>query len=164
MSGQSFAGFASVIIALSALVFSIVSFRQQQNRAEKQEDRAEKLAVDSVKPLLEIQHERYMRTKAIRLRNYGLGPAVVKVAQFTKGGGSLTNKIVDLFDHLLAAEYRPAGRIIATAGAKPSIPRSSRTVACSSELDWSGIPEPEHAALLVVRASVPALPGVSSRG
>ena len=46
---------ASVIIALAALIFSIVSFSRQQDQADKQQARAEKLTVDSVKPLLWIQ-------------------------------------------------------------------------------------------------------------
>jgi hypothetical protein len=52
MDEQSLMAIASVIIALAALIFSIVSFSRQQDRADKQQARPEKLTVDSVKPLL----------------------------------------------------------------------------------------------------------------
>ena len=55
MDEQSSMAIASVIIALAALIFSIVSFSRQQDQADKQQARAEKLTVDSVKPLLWIQ-------------------------------------------------------------------------------------------------------------
>jgi hypothetical protein len=82
----------TLIVAFAALVFSIVSFRRQQ-------DRAEALARASVRPLLSIKSQTYVDLKSIRLLNYGLGPAVVKKAEFRRGPeGAPTNNIVKLFD------------------------------------------------------------------
>lgn len=69
---------------LAALIFSIVSFSRQQDRADKQQARAEKLTVDSVKPLLWIQGQNYIDLKSVQLRNHGLGPAIIKLARFDK--------------------------------------------------------------------------------
>jgi hypothetical protein len=87
---QTVAAVASSVIALAALVFSIVSFQRQQVRAER-------LAVASVRPLLWINRQRYVDLKAVQLRNYGLGPAIIRKASFTKDGQS-TNRLVDLLD------------------------------------------------------------------
>ena len=82
-------GIASALIALAALGFSIYSFKSQQARAEQH-------AVANVRPLLSMQSLNYVDHKAIKLMNYGLGPAIVKRAVFSKGGKS-TDRIVDLF-------------------------------------------------------------------
>jgi len=110
MNAESFAALASVVVAVAALAFSIISFQRQQARAEKQQARAEKLTVDSVKPLLWIQSEEYVDLKSIRLRNYGMGPAIIKSARFEKDGQHPTERIVELFMRL-NTERLPAGRI-----------------------------------------------------
>ena len=110
MREQSIVNLASVVIALAALVFSIVTFNRQQARAEKQQARAEKLAVDSVKPLLWIQSQKYTDMKSIQIRNYGLGPAIIKVARFERGQ-NVTNNIVELFNHLSFTDDLPAQRV-----------------------------------------------------
>lgn len=99
---QSIAALASVVVAVVALIFSVVSFNRQQARAEQQQLRAEKLAIDSVKPLLWMQGRNYNNMKSIQLRNYGLGPAVIKLARFQKNQHD-TNDMVELFAHLSTA-------------------------------------------------------------
>ena len=83
------AGIASALIALAALGFSIYSFQSQQARAERH-------AVANVRPLLSMKSLNYEDHKAIKLMNYGLGPAIIKRAVFSKGGNS-TDRAVDLF-------------------------------------------------------------------
>jgi hypothetical protein len=86
------ASICSVIIAFAALIFSIVSFKRQQ-------DRADTYARASVKPLLSIKSQIYDDLKSIRIVNYGVGPAVIGKAEFRRGSeGVPTNKIVDLFN------------------------------------------------------------------
>lgn len=77
------------LIALAALVFSICSFQRQQSRAERH-------AVANVKPLLSMKSLKYDDHKAIKLMNYGLGPAIIKRAVFSKDGKS-TDNVVKLF-------------------------------------------------------------------
>ncbi len=99
---QTVAAVGSSTIGLAALVFSIVSFQRQQLRAER-------FAIASVKPLLWVQRQGYVDMKSIRLRNYELGPAIIKQARFIKNGRS-TNKLVDLFD--IRAPGRPSESIM----------------------------------------------------
>src|SRR6201985_792302 len=89
MSAQTLTAVASAIIALAALFFSIFSFQFQQRRADR-------LAKGNVKPKLWIISQRYEDLKSIQLWNHGVGPAIIKSAQFEKGD-QRTNKIVDLF-------------------------------------------------------------------
>jgi hypothetical protein len=98
MSGATVAAIASALIALMALLFSVVSFNRQQTRAAPQQETAEVLAKASVKPLLWIHPQRYLDRKALFLRNYGLGPAIIRSAEFTKEGRPSTHRIVELFD------------------------------------------------------------------
>jgi hypothetical protein len=91
MTWATVAAIASALIALLALVFSVVSFERQQARAAVQQ-RA------SIKPLLWIHPERYVNRKALFLRNYGLGPAIICRAEFSKDGHTATHRIVELFD------------------------------------------------------------------
>lgn len=82
---------SAVIIASTSLIFSIVSFKKQQARAEIH-------ASASVKPLLSIKSQKYIDLKSIRIENYGVGPAVIRKAEFRRGPeGTPTNNIVDLF-------------------------------------------------------------------
>lgn len=90
MNGQTVLGISSLIVALAALVFSIVSFRQQQERAERH-------ARASVRPMLWIHSQGYIDLKSIQLSNHGLGPAIVRRVEFKKGTVS-TNKMVELFN------------------------------------------------------------------
>lgn len=118
MNAGTYSALGSAVIALAALIFSIVSFNRQQARAERQQARAEKLAMDSVKPLLWIQSQVYTDVKSIRLRNHGLGPAVIKSARFEKEGCQPTDSIVKLFDQLSNAAWvtyvnLPKGRVVA---------------------------------------------------
>ena len=83
-------GLSSAVIALVALVFSMVTFQRQQERSER-ELRA------SVKPRLWIQSQIYENNKAILLMNHGIGPAIIRTAVFNKGNKS-TDSIVKLFD------------------------------------------------------------------
>ena len=103
MTTESIAAIASVVIAAAALIFAILSFNRQQVRAEQQQRRSEKLATDSVKPLLWIQGQNYKKMKSIQLRNFGMGPAVIKLARFEKDGRT-TDNVVDLFSHLRSSE------------------------------------------------------------
>jgi hypothetical protein len=91
MTGATVAGIASAVIALLALIFSVVSFARQQARAAVQQ-RA------SIKPLLWIHPQRYVNRKALFLRNYGLGPAIIRRAEFMRDGRAATNRIVELFE------------------------------------------------------------------
>jgi hypothetical protein len=118
MNADTYSALASAVIALAALIFSIVSFSRQQVRAERQQARAEKLAMDSVKPLLWVQSQVYLDVKSIRLRNHGLGPAVIKSARFEKEGHQPTNNIVNLFEQPSTVAWvtyanLPKGRVVA---------------------------------------------------
>jgi hypothetical protein len=104
MDPQSWTALASAVIAVAALTFSVISFQRQQAQAKQQQDRAEELTMASVKPFLMIQSQTYEDLKSIRLTNNGLGPAIIKSAQFVKRDQPTTDKIVDLFDHLRKAE------------------------------------------------------------
>jgi hypothetical protein len=91
MTPEIFMNISSVVIALAALIFSIVSFNRQQARAEHH-------ASASVKPLLSIKSQNYVNLKSIRIINYGVGTAIIRKAEFRRSSeGIPTNKIVDLF-------------------------------------------------------------------
>lgn len=90
MDLDAIVGASSVLVAVAALVFAIYSFALQQARAERH-------AVASVKPLLAIRSLNYDHHKAILLVNYGLGPAIIRKAAFSKGSRT-TDRVVDLFD------------------------------------------------------------------
>jgi len=118
MDAGTLSALASAVIALAALVFSIVSFNRQQVRAEQQQARAEKLTMDSVKPLLWIQSQIYADAKSIRLRNHGLGPAIIKSARFEKEGHQSSDNLVELFSRLSNVAWAtyvnlPKGRVVA---------------------------------------------------
>src|SRR5687767_16015662 len=82
---------AALVVAFAGLVFAVVSFRRQQDRAEEH-------ARASVKPLLWIKSQTYVDLKSIRLLNQGLGPAIIRKAEFRRGPeGAPTNSIVTLF-------------------------------------------------------------------
>lgn len=86
------ASVSSALIALAALLFSILSFKRQQDRADTYEKAA-------IKPLLSIKSQNFSNLKSIRLVNYGVGPAIIKKAEFRRSHDSKpTNKIVDLFN------------------------------------------------------------------
>lgn len=92
MEWEAIASVSSALIALSALVFSVFSFQKQQDRADKH-------AKAAVKPLLSIKSQNLLDLKSIRLINYGLGPAVIRKAEFYRTPDSKsTNRIVDLFN------------------------------------------------------------------
>lgn len=92
MNWEVVASASSAIVAFAALIFSIISFRRQQERADI-------YARASVKPLLRIKSQNYNHLKSIRIVNYGVGPAVIRKAEFRRGPeGRPTNRIVDLFD------------------------------------------------------------------
>ena len=92
MSMQIIVSCASAIIALLALLFSVFSFKRQQ-------DRANAYARASVKPLLSIKSQNFVDLKSIRIMNYGVGPAIIRKAEFQQGpDGSPTDNIVSLFD------------------------------------------------------------------
>lgn len=83
---------SSALIALSALLFSVFSFKKQQ-------DRADAYSKISVKPLLSIKSQNYVDLKSIQLINYGVGPAVIRKVGFRRApDDESTNKIVDLFN------------------------------------------------------------------
>lgn len=110
MNWATVAAVASALIALMALVFAVVSFARQQARADAQQAMAQALATASVKPLLWIHPQRYVDRKALFLRNYGLGPAIVRDVRFMRNSQSATNRIVDLFD--LRLPHEPARSIV----------------------------------------------------
>ena len=83
---------ASLIVAFGALLFSIVSFNRQQKRAEAH-------AKASVKPILSIRSQSYIDLKSIRLINNGIGPAIVKKAEFRRNPeDDPKTSIVELFN------------------------------------------------------------------
>lgn len=91
MTAEVVISIASLMVALAALIFSILSFNRQQDRAEIH-------ARASVKPLLSIRSQTYTDLKSILLFNYGVGPAIIKKAEFRRGPeGPPTNSIVKLF-------------------------------------------------------------------
>ena len=104
MDAQTWAAIASVVVAVAALIFSVKSFNRQQNRADEQQARAEKLARDNAKPILWVEGLDYIDMKGVQLRNQGLGPAIIKMATFEKGGTS-TDNLVDLFASLGGAAW-----------------------------------------------------------
>lgn len=92
MTLENVISISSLLIALAALIFSIVSFKRQQSRAEVH-------AKMSVKPWLSIKSQRYEDLKSIQLVNHGIGPAIIKKAEFWRNNGQKPiNNIVDLFD------------------------------------------------------------------
>jgi len=92
MTAQIIVSVCSLIVAAAALTFSIVSFRRQQARAELQ-------ARASVKPLLSIRSQNYANLKSIRIVNSGVGPAIIRKAEFRRGAdGVATDTIKDLFN------------------------------------------------------------------
>lgn len=92
MKLEIIASLGSTVIALVALIFSIVTFKRQQDRADAH-------ARTSVKPLLSIKSQTYVDLKSIRILNYGVGPAVIRKAEFRRGPeGVPTNEIVRLFN------------------------------------------------------------------
>jgi len=92
MNWEVLASISSSIIAFAALIFSVASFRRQQARADL-------FARASVKPLLSIKSQKYIDLKSIRIVNYGVGPAVIRKAEFRRSReGEPTNKIVELFN------------------------------------------------------------------
>jgi hypothetical protein len=95
---------ASAIIAAAALAFSIASFQFQQCRAAR-------LAKGSVKPKLWIISQTYENLKSIRLWNHGVGPAIIKSAQFEKEAHQPTNGIVDLFQAVNSNVGTPTGPV-----------------------------------------------------
>jgi hypothetical protein len=111
---QTIIAVASAVIALAALAFSIFSFQRQQARTERFETK-------KVQPLLWIRSETKTDRKSIQLWNYGLGPAVITLAQFEKGDRR-THKIIELFDEVNGAARSPAGHIKWTrfVGLKPN--------------------------------------------
>lgn len=91
MDWEIVASISYAIVAFAALMFSIFSFRRQQERADN-------YAHASVKPLLRMKSQNYDHLKSIRVVNYGVGPAVVRKAEFRRPEGRPTNRIVDLFN------------------------------------------------------------------
>ena len=89
---STIAAISSAVIALVALVYSVISFNKQQRRAEQH-------AQANMRPILKIRTQKYVNRKAIILRNVGIGPAIITNATFSKECKS-TNKIVDLFEQL----------------------------------------------------------------
>lgn len=82
---------ASLIVALSALIFSVFSFRAQQRRAEIH-------ARASVRPILSIKSQKYVDLKSIQLLNNGIGPAIIRKAEFWRYEQEKpTNQLVSLF-------------------------------------------------------------------
>lgn len=121
---------SSAVIALAALAFSIVSFHRQQERAERH-TRA------SVRPLLWIQSQVYVDLKLVRLINHGLGPAIVKRAEFRKGDRS-TTRIVELFDLKIVrpdqSEQRPLWETFVNFPERRAIPAQSAVVLVKQSL------------------------------
>lgn len=107
------AALSSAVIALAALLFSVFSFKRQLQRAEAYE-RA------SVKPLLSMRSQNYLDHKSIRVANYGVGPAVITDAAFTRHpGDEPTSRVVELFDLPIVWQHYvnlPEGRAIPAGG------------------------------------------------
>lgn len=82
---------STAAIALSALIFSVFSFKTQL-------DQAERISIANVKPLLRVHGEKYTNLKSIQISNYGSGPAVISSASFCRLKKECTNNIVELFD------------------------------------------------------------------
>jgi hypothetical protein len=81
---------SSAVIALAALIFSVQSFRRQQQWSEKN-------ARANVRPFFWLKLQNYTDLKSIILCNEGVGPAIITAAEFTKDGRS-TSRLVDLMD------------------------------------------------------------------
>jgi hypothetical protein len=106
------AAVASAVVAVAALVFSVLSFRSQQRWAERN-------ARAAVKPFLWTKPQTYIDLKSIVLRNDGVGPAKITRATFTKGEKA-SSRVVDLFDlhipYLETFTGVSAGRVIPPQG------------------------------------------------
>lgn len=90
MDWSATAALASVIIAAAALTFSILSFRAQQQWADKN-------AQANVRPFFWTKVLTYADHKAVILRNDGVGPAVITSLTFTRSGRSEA-RVVDLLN------------------------------------------------------------------
>ncbi len=123
MNEQSALAISSVVIAVVALLFSILSFQRQQERAERH-------ARASVKPLLWIHSQTYIDLKSIRLTNHGLGPAILNRVEFKRGEVS-TSRIVELFNLTVVAadqsKHQPAWESFVNLPTARAIPAQSTT-------------------------------------
>jgi len=83
-------GVASTVIALAALIFSLQSFRKQQQWIDRN-------ARANVRPFFWLKLQGYAELKSVILRNDGVGPAVITKAEFKKNGRSAI-RLIDLID------------------------------------------------------------------
>jgi len=87
----SVSDWASLIVAMSAMIFSAASFRAQQRRAEIH-------ARAAVRPILSMKSQRYIDLKSIQLLNNGIGPAIIRKAEFWRDASDKpSNQLVSLF-------------------------------------------------------------------
>jgi hypothetical protein len=87
---QTVATIASTLAAIAAIGIGYYQFKRQQ-------DNADRIAHASIKPLLGIYECAYENHKAVNLRNYGVGAAVIINVQIDRNSNQSVLKLADLF-------------------------------------------------------------------
>ncbi len=96
---QAIASILSGAAAIVAIWIAVQVERKTNERFAKQLEREEVLAEATIRPLLSIYASKFLDTKAITLRNYGLGTAIITSVLFTRKDGKEEKMLVtDLFD------------------------------------------------------------------
>ena len=94
---QSIAGVASIIVAVAALVVAIRSERRAKQQFEEQLAYQEKIAIANIKPLVSILQSKYLSLQSVKLRNDGVGTAVIKNISINKGNQAVELRMAELF-------------------------------------------------------------------
>lgn len=112
--------------------------QDQLHLATRQFEATRQAAFAGVKPLLWIHSQVYEDLKSVRLLNQGLGPAIVKRAEFKRGDRS-TNNIVELFGLKIVrpdqSEQRPLWKTFINLPARRAIPAQSEVVLVKQSLE-----------------------------
>jgi len=87
----------ALIVAVFALFVSIYSIHNENKKSDDIALREWTRAQAEVKPILSIIERRYIKGYGVRLRNVGLGPAVIDSAVFEKTGYGQTSFLKKLF-------------------------------------------------------------------
>lgn len=69
----------TVIVAVSALIFSVVNENRNAKRFQTQIDQSDRIAKAQVRPILSVLRLGYKNMKGIKLINSGAGPAIIHV-------------------------------------------------------------------------------------
>jgi hypothetical protein len=88
---------AQTIAAIAATLAAIAAIGMGYYQFKKQQDNSDRIAHASIKPLLGIYECAFEDHKAVNLRNYGVGTAVITSVQINRNGNQSVFKLADLF-------------------------------------------------------------------